>query len=369
MSTTRLIMVGGFLGAGKTTLLFETTKLLMAQGKRVGLITNDQAPELVDTALLLQTAVKVAEVSGSCFCCNYNGFIQSIREVKAEAKAEVIIAEPVGSCTDLSATLMQPLKEWMNTELQLTPLTVLAEPKRLDSILAGGLAGLHPSAAYIYRKQLEEADVILITKTDTLQASELLKLKTKVHATYPEAELLTVSSFTGEGIPEWLNFIFGSKKAGDRLVEVDYERYAEGEAVLGWLNSTLTLQGQQVDWDHFGREFMESLSKNLDSQLISVGHVKMMVENGTNYLVGNLTGNIETLNFRESAGKSNEARLRINARIGVSPESLDRIIEETLTTVSAEKVKVYPVTSKCLSPGFPNPTHRYQKVFPTLQQI
>lgn len=50
--TTRLIFVGGFLGAGKTTLLWEAALKLSQKGLRVGLITNDQAPELVDTAFL-----------------------------------------------------------------------------------------------------------------------------------------------------------------------------------------------------------------------------------------------------------------------------------------------------------------------------
>jgi Ni2+-binding GTPase involved in maturation of urease and hydrogenase len=34
----RLIVVGGSLGAGKTALLYEITKLLMKEGKRLGLI-------------------------------------------------------------------------------------------------------------------------------------------------------------------------------------------------------------------------------------------------------------------------------------------------------------------------------------------
>ena len=54
MKTTRLILVGGFLGAGKTTLLWEAAHRIMENGQRVGLITNDQAPDLVDTAILLQ---------------------------------------------------------------------------------------------------------------------------------------------------------------------------------------------------------------------------------------------------------------------------------------------------------------------------
>ena len=48
----RLILVGGFLGAGKTTLLWEAAKQLSSRGLKVGLITNDQAPDLVDTSLL-----------------------------------------------------------------------------------------------------------------------------------------------------------------------------------------------------------------------------------------------------------------------------------------------------------------------------
>ena len=47
-----LILVGGFLGAGKTTLLAEAARRLTSEGRRVGLITNDQAANLVETAML-----------------------------------------------------------------------------------------------------------------------------------------------------------------------------------------------------------------------------------------------------------------------------------------------------------------------------
>ena len=140
MKTTRLILVGGFLGAGKTTLLWEAAHKVMQNGERVGLITNDQAPELVDTAILSRDKVKVAEVNGSCFCCNFPGLIDATKKLKKEAEADVIIAEPVGSCTDLSATIVQPLKENLRGELLVSPLTVLADPVRLSDILNGGNA-------------------------------------------------------------------------------------------------------------------------------------------------------------------------------------------------------------------------------------
>lgn len=355
-------MVGGFLGAGKTTLLYETTKQLMKEGKKVGLITNDQASELVDTALLLQTQVEVTEVSGSCFCCNFNGFIDSIKQVGTESQADIIIAEPVGSCTDLSATIMQPLKEQLKKELIFSPLTVLADPLRLADILDGRTAGLHPSAAYIFQKQLEESDIILISKTDLLSNDELEFLKEKVKLHYPDSEVLSVSSKTGDGIDHWLKLILSSTKSGQRIVEVDYDTYAEGEAVLGWLNSSISLKGNQINWDTIVTNLLNELSAKLDTMKIGVGHIKVILENGVNYIIGNITGTTETLSFRGTAGISNEAQIIINARVGINPETLDKLVKEIFEKVTKDGITAKIDAWKCLSPGYPNPTFRYDKV-------
>ena len=72
MPTTQLILVGGFSGAGKTTLLAQASRRLTQRGKRIGLITNDQAPNLVDTAILKESQAAVEEVSGGCFCCHFD---------------------------------------------------------------------------------------------------------------------------------------------------------------------------------------------------------------------------------------------------------------------------------------------------------
>jgi len=363
MKTTRLILVGGFLGAGKTTLLWESAQRLMADGKRIGLITNDQASELVDTAILSREELKVAEVSGSCFCCNFNGLIDAMRQVRNDANADVIIAEPVGSCTDLSATIVQPLKESMKAELILSPLSVLADPIRLNDILDGGYAGLHPSAAYIFHKQLEESDIILISKSDLISLKDLEKLKEKVKLNYPDSDVMTLSSLNGEGIEEWLNEVLTRSDSGKRLVEVDYEVYAEGEAVLGWLNSTITFKGKPTDWDDFSRRFMHGLSREFDKIGASVGHVKMMLENGDKYLLGNLTGQTGTLNFRYSAGIGEEARLTLNARVEMSPEALEQIVHHTLDETRGE-LEMKITALKCVSPGKPDPTFRFKYVVP-----
>ena len=186
---TKLILAGGFLGAGKTTLLYEAAKELIAEGHKTGLITNDQAADLVDTVYLSKTGAGIEEVSGSCFCCNFPGFAEAIQALR-ENGAKYIIAEPVGSCTDLSATILQPLKDKYADQLELSPFTVLIDPKRLKEILAGRNSGLAESGAYIIRKQLEEADVIAINKADTLTEAEAELLLGETRKTYPGAEVM-----------------------------------------------------------------------------------------------------------------------------------------------------------------------------------
>src|SRR5688572_24709719 len=105
----RFVMVGGFLGAGKTTTIAKLARHYMSQGKRVGIVTNDQASDLVDTNSLRSQGFEVGEVAGSCFCCNFNELVNTIGRVGIANRPDVILAEPVGSCTDLVATVVQPL--------------------------------------------------------------------------------------------------------------------------------------------------------------------------------------------------------------------------------------------------------------------
>jgi G3E family GTPase len=366
MKVTRLILVGGFLGSGKTTLLWEAAQKVMQKGQRVGLITNDQAPELVDTAILSRDEVNVAEVNGSCFCCNFPGLIAATQKLRKDAEADVIIAEPVGSCTDLSATIVQPLKENLRGELLVSPLTVLADPLRLSDILNGGNAGLHPSAAYIFRKQLEESDIILIGKSDLVSAEEMSLLKEKTHFHFPDSEVMTASSVSGAGLDEWLNKVQNSTDAGKRLIAIDYDVYAEGEAVLGWLNSTIELSGEPTNWDAFARDLLHDLSRQFDKLSASVGHVKLILENGDSYIAGNLTGQGKTLNFRKSAGTSTKARLTLNARVEMRPDTLEQIVRETLAVKANGNLRIKITALRSLSPGRPEPTFRFEHVVPLI---
>ncbi|HHU32522.1 MAG: GTP-binding protein [Zhaonellaceae bacterium] len=361
----RIILVGGFLGAGKTSLLFEAANILTKRGKRVGLITNDQAPELVDTTFLQHTKGTILEVSGSCFCCNYEGFTEAILHLIKDQQTDIIMAEPVGSCTDLSATVLQPLKDHFGKDFVIAPLTVLIGPERLSDLLDGGDSGLHPSAAYIIRKQLEEADIIVISKTDLLTPDTVKTLKIRTAKEWPNATVLAMSSRSGEGLEMWLDEVIKRVDSGTRLAEIDYDIYAEGEAVLGWLNATLKLKGESVDWDRFAENLLNALSRQFDDLNSEVGHVKLIIEAGNNFVIGNLTGQNESLELRRSTGVGNEAKMTLNARVQMEPENLKNIVLKEIADVCGTEVVSEILALKCLSPGRPNPTHRYKYVVTT----
>jgi Ni2+-binding GTPase involved in maturation of urease and hydrogenase len=83
----RYIMIGGFLGAGKTTAVGRLARQLTDRGLRVGLITNDQGRELVDTLTLRAQGFDTAEILGGCFCCRFDSLVEASQKLSAPTAA------------------------------------------------------------------------------------------------------------------------------------------------------------------------------------------------------------------------------------------------------------------------------------------
>ena len=54
-------------------------------------------------------------------------FIGSIHELITKIKPDIVLAEPVGSCTDLLATVYAPLRRYYGGKISLAPYTVLVD--------------------------------------------------------------------------------------------------------------------------------------------------------------------------------------------------------------------------------------------------
>lgn len=123
----RLVVVGGFLGAGKTALVVAAARQLRQAGGRVALITNDQGSDLVDTQTAAVAGLPVREVTGGCFCCRFSDFVRAAAGL-LEFAPDVILAEPVGSCIDLAATVIRPLRALYEEKFDVARFTVLIDP-------------------------------------------------------------------------------------------------------------------------------------------------------------------------------------------------------------------------------------------------
>ena len=357
------VMVGGFLGAGKTTALLRMAEHFTDQGRRVGLITNDQSQGLVDTSIVNTKGYPVEEITGGCFCCRFTSLTDAADRLTRDARPDVFLAEPVGSCTDLRATVQYPLRRLYGDDYQVAPLSVLVDPTRAARML-GLEAGrsFSPKVQYVYEKQLEEADLIVINKSDLLGGSRREALERAMSSRFPNAEVVTVSARSGENLANWFARLSGPLTSRPAM-DVDYDMYAEGEALLGWLNATCLLSSSQP-FD--GNAFLHALADRVHAQHdvagIEIAHLKMTLapDTGNDLAVLNL---VRTDTQPESAHRLaddlTDGELILNLRAEGDPERLKTIALDSLKETAAEMNVACTIEhSEHFRPGRPEPTHR-----------
>jgi hypothetical protein len=329
---TTLVLVGGFLGAGKTTLLLAAAERLKAAGKRAGVILNDQGAHLVDTEFAAASGFAADEVPGGCFCCRFSDFASRAARL-SERAPDIILAEPVGSCTDLAATVLRPLRERYRARFRVAPLTVLVDPERelADADLD-----------YLFRKQIAEADIVLYSKADKLRR--------------PDSRC--VSAHTGEGLDDWLAEVLSSDCTAQRRLALDYRRYARAERALGWLNWHAALSAHRALTP---AAVAGTLLERMDALLNSVVHLKVFVQGAGGYVKAGICRNGEqpAVDGRLDAPPSRRHRIVLNARAAAPPGALDAAVGEAALALPGRVRVEY---KECFRPAAPKPEHRLQEV-------
>ena len=365
----KYIMIGGFLGAGKTTTVARLAQHLTEQNLRVGLITNDQGRELVDTQMLRNRGFATEEIPGGCFCCRFNSLVDAANKLTDTTRPDIFIAEPVGSCTDLVATVTYPLRRIYGNRFHIAPLSVLCDPTRLRRIL--GLdsgTSFSQKVAYIFLKQLEEADILVINKCDTLDHDTLASTRRALEQRFPGKPIHTLSARTGEGTQPWMEQILSSEQTAASVMEIDYDTYAEGEALLGWLNATLELQSSK---DFPPDDFLKALAEGTRERIANLGaeiaHLKMTLS-PDNALSGdlaiiNLVRNDFVPELSQTIGTGiRSGQIIINCRAELNPEQIASCVRNTLDTLAQsppfQGVAATISHLEHFRPGRPTPTHR-----------
>ena len=362
----RYIMIGGFLGAGKTTAVLKLARHLHERGLRVGLITNDQGNHLVDTAMAASHGFPVEEIAGGCFCCRFNSLLDAARKLSAASRPDVFIAEPVGSCTDLVATVTYPLRRIYGEAFTISPLSVLVDPiraRRVFGLEAGGR--FSEKVLYVYRKQLEEADFIVINKCDLLAPPALKALRETLATGFPRAEVLEVSARRGDGLEPWFDRIASTTQPTRSVMDVDYAIYGQGEALLGWLNATARFSAAApIDGNGLLTRLAGAVQERLSRQGAEIAHLKMTLDpdGGLGDLaVVNLVRNDFVAELsQELQGPAKAGEILINLRAEAPPETLRDAVREAVaaceTALPGGSIRLDHI--ECFRPGQPQPTHR-----------
>jgi G3E family GTPase len=238
----------------------------------------------------------------------------------------------------------------------------MVDPDRVRSLILNETQTDFPEdVAYLFGKQMEEADTIVLNKIDLLCEKESSRLLAAIGDRYPGKKLLAVSATEGRGMDEWLeDLISGRPGANTVLSQIDYDRYANAEAVLGWLNAAVKLTADApFDVDQFMTSLAIMLRDRFKAEKGEIGHLKFVLTSAGKSIWANLTHlAAEPVIGGEKLDQFSRGTLIVNARVRLEPEDLEIIVRDSLSKVSNEMAVMSEIDDlQCFSPAYPEPLH------------
>jgi len=198
-------IVTGFLGAGKTTLLrhlIETVK-----GRRIAIIVNEFGTLGIDGETLRSCGIEscrdedIVELSNGCLCCTVaDDFLPTMEALIGRAEPpEHILIETSGLA--LPKPLLKAF-DWPSVRSRVTVDGVVAvvdgpavatgrfadDPEAIERQRQADPSLDHDNPlAEVYEDQILAADIVILNKTDLLDAADLARLRAEIAAAIPRA--------------------------------------------------------------------------------------------------------------------------------------------------------------------------------------
>jgi G3E family GTPase len=205
-------VLSGFLGAGKTTVLSHI--LNNRQGKKVAVIVNDMSEINIDSAIvknevsLNRSEEKLVEMSNGCICCTLReDLLEEVTKLSQEGRFDYLVIESTGISEPLPVAETFTFEDENGVSLSDvasldTMVTVVDavnfirdydEAKYLQD--TGESLGDEDerSVADLLVEQVEFADVILISKTDLVSATERARLTAILKTLNTEAKIVPIA--------------------------------------------------------------------------------------------------------------------------------------------------------------------------------
>ena len=189
---TRIDIFSGFLGAGKTTLI----RKLIAEGyqnEKLVLIENEFGEIAIDGGFLQDAGVQITEMNSGCICCTLVGdFTKALKKVMDEFAPNRILIEPsgVGKLSDVAAAVERVEGTHIGAKV---------------TVVDAGKAKMYArNFGEFFNDQVANADLIVMSRTDTAKPEKILEATEILKALNPEAGLITTpwNQLTGAQILE-----------------------------------------------------------------------------------------------------------------------------------------------------------------------
>lgn len=178
--TVPVTVIGGYLGAGKTTLINQL--LRQADGRRIAVLVNEFGALPIDEDLIVAQDGDVIAIAGGCVCCAFgDNLVGTLGDMAKRApQPDAILIEASGVA--IPASIASVMSLVMGVEL--AGLIVLADAETIEARAQDKYIGdtIH--------RQLQGADIVILTKTDLVSADQQKRVMTWAQAAAPGAEVI-----------------------------------------------------------------------------------------------------------------------------------------------------------------------------------
>ena len=176
-------VIGGYLGAGKTTLVNQL--LRRADGQKLAILVNEFGDLAIDEDLIETSDDEMISIAGGCICCSFGSDLTAaliqLSELNPRPDHVVIEASGVAMPGAIGGSIM------ILDGFALAGIVVLADGLHLAKLARDEYLG------DTILRQLSDADVIVLTKTDLMNSSDQETLSAWIADQNPTAQLVPAS--------------------------------------------------------------------------------------------------------------------------------------------------------------------------------
>ena len=179
---TPVTVLTGYLGSGKTTLLNRI--LSEDHGKKYAVIVNEFGEIGIDNDLIVESDEEIYEMNNGCVCCTVRGDLVRVVQglLKRKGRFDGILLETTGLADPAPVAQTFFMDEDVRAKARLDAVVALVDAKHFPLRLKDA-----PEA----EDQVAFADVVILNKTDLVDAEELAKIRATVRKINPHAVIHT----------------------------------------------------------------------------------------------------------------------------------------------------------------------------------